>query len=142
MDNKLIAKASTTIQAPVAKVWDALVTPATIKQYMFGTTVASEFKKGSPITWKGEWQGRKYEDKGVILDLQPQRKLAYSHFSPLSGLPEKPENFHNITIELIDKGKQTLVALSQDNNANEKERDHSQKNWEMMLSGLKKVLES
>ena len=142
MDNKLIAKASTTIQAPVAKVWDALVTPATIKQYMFGTTVTSEFKKGSPIMWKGEWQGRKYEDKGVILDLQPQRKLAYSHFSPLSGLPEKPENFHNITIELVDKGKQTLVSLSQDNNANEKERDHSQKNWEMMLSGLKKVLES
>jgi uncharacterized protein YndB with AHSA1/START domain len=141
MDKKLIAKASTTIQAPVAKVWDALVTPATIKQYMFGTTVASEFKKGSPITWKGEWQGRKYEDKGVILDLQPQRKLAYSHFSPLSGLPEKPENFHNVTIELVDKGKQTLVSLSQDNNADEKDRDHSQKNWEMMLSGLKKLLE-
>ena len=141
MDKKLIAKASTTIQAPVAKVWDALVTPATIKQYMFGTTVSSDFKKGSPITWKGEWQGRKYEDKGVILDLQPQRKLVYSHFSPLSGLPEKPENFHNITIELVDKGKQTLVSLSQDNNADEKERDHSQKNWETMLSGLKKVLE-
>ena len=142
MDKKLVAKASTTIQAPAAKVWEALVTPATIKQYMFGTTVASDFKKGSPITWKGEWQGKKYEDKGVILDLQPKRKLAYSHFSPLSGLPEKPENFHNVTIELVDKGKQTLVSLSQDNNANEKERDHSQKNWEMMLSGLKKLLES
>ena len=142
MDRKLIAKASTTIQAPVSKVWDALVDPAMIKQYMFGTTVASDFKKGSPITWKGEWQGKKYEDKGVILDLQPQRKLAYSHFSPLSGLPEKPENFHNVTIELADKGKQTLVSLSQDNNADEKERDHSQKNWEMMLSGLKKLLES
>jgi uncharacterized protein YndB with AHSA1/START domain len=142
MDKKLVAKASTTIQAPVAKVWDALVTPATIKQYMFGTTVVSDFKKGSPITWKGEWQGKKYEDKGVILDLQPKRKLAYSHFSPLSGLPEKPENFHNVTIELVDKGKQTLVSLSQDNNADEKERDHSQKNWEMMLSGLKKLLES
>jgi len=142
MDKKLVAKASTTIQAPAAKVWEALVTPATIKQYMFGTTVVSDFKKGSPITWKGEWQGKKYEDKGVILDLQPKRKLSYSHFSPLSGLPEKPENFHNVTIELVDRGKQTLVSLSQDNNANEKERDHSQKNWELMLSGLKKVLES
>ena len=142
MDKKLVAKASTTIQAPAAKVWEALITPSIIKKYMFGTTVASDFKKGSPITWKGEWEGKKYEDKGVILDLQPQRKLAYSHYSPLSGQPEKPENFHNVTIELTDKGKQTLVALSQDNNANEKERDHSQKNWEMMLSGLKKVLES
>jgi uncharacterized protein YndB with AHSA1/START domain len=142
MDKKLVAKASTTIQAPVARVWDALVDPATIKQYMFGTNVVSDFKKGSPITFKGEWQGKKYEDKGVILDLQPQRKLAYSHYSPLAGLPDKPENYHNVTIELTDKGKQTLVALSQDNNADEKERDHSQKNWEMMLSGLKKLLES
>lgn len=142
MDKKLIAKASTTIQAPVAKVWGALVNPATIKQYMFGTNVVSDWKKGSPIAWKGEWEGKKYEDKGVILDVQPQRKLAYTHFSPLSGLPEKPENFHNVTIELTEKGKQTLVSLSQDNNANEKEREHSQKNWEMMLSGLKKLLES
>lgn len=142
MDKKLVAKASTTIQAPVAKVWDALVTPATIRQYMFGTTVASDFKKGSPITWKGEWQGKKYEDKGVILDLQPKKKLAYSHFSPLAGLPDKPENYHNVTIELADQGSKTGVTLSQDNNANEKERDHSQKNWEMMLSGLKKLLES
>jgi uncharacterized protein YndB with AHSA1/START domain len=142
MDKKLIAKASTTIQAPVAKVWDALVNPATIKQYMFGTNVVSDWKKGSPIVFKGEWQGRKYEDKGVILDLQPQRKLSYSHFSPLSGLPEKPENFHTVTIDLVDRGQQTLVALSQDNNADEKEREHSQKNWEMMLSGLKKLLET
>jgi uncharacterized protein YndB with AHSA1/START domain len=142
MDKKLIAKASTTIQAPVAKVWDALVNPATIKQYMFGTNVVSDWKKGSPIVFKGEWQGRKYEDKGVILDLQPQRKLSYSHFSPLSGLPEKPENFHTVTIDLVDRGQQTLVALSQDNNADEKEREHSQKNWEMMLSDLKKLLET
>src|SRR2546430_16016033 len=112
MDKKLIAKASTTIQAPVAKVWDALVTPATIKQYMFGTTVAADFKKGSPITGKGEWQGRKHEDKGVILHLQPRRELADSHFSPLPGLPEKPDNFHHITIELVDKGKQTVVPVS------------------------------
>jgi uncharacterized protein YndB with AHSA1/START domain len=142
MDKKLIAKASTTIHAPVAKVWDALINPATIKQYMFGTNVVSDWKKGSPIVFKGEWQGRKYEDKGVILDLQPQRKLSYSHFSPLSGLPEKPENFHTVTIDLVDRGRQTLVALSQDNNADEKEREHSQKNWETMLTGLKKLLET
>lgn len=29
-----VAKASTTIDAPVAKVWEALVNPATIRQYM------------------------------------------------------------------------------------------------------------
>ena len=142
MDQKLVAKASTTINAPVRKVWEALVNPTLIKQYMFGTNVVSDFKKGSPIIWKGEWEGRKYEDKGVILDAQPEKRFAYSHYSPLSGQPDKPENYHNVTIDLADQGSKTAVTLSQDNNADEKERAHSQKNWQMMLEGMKKLLES
>src|SRR5688572_26906917 len=141
MDNGLFARASTTISAPVARVWDALVNPRLIKEYMFGTNVVSDWKKGSPIVWKGEWQGRKYEDKGVILELQPERMLRYSHYSPLSGLPEKPENYHTVTIELKSKGAQTDVSLSQDNNPTEEARQHSEKNWEMMLASLKELLE-
>lgn len=141
MGRQLTAKASTTINASRAKVWDALVNPKTIKQYMFGTTVVSDWKKGSPITWKGEWQGKAYEDKGVILQIEPQRMIQYSHYSPLSGLPEKPENYHTVTIELSEKGAQTAVVLSQDNNPTEEARQHSEKNWGMMLAGLKKLLE-
>jgi uncharacterized protein YndB with AHSA1/START domain len=37
MDRTFIAKASATINTPKATVWDALVNPETIKQYMFGT---------------------------------------------------------------------------------------------------------
>jgi len=33
------------------------------------------------------------------------------------------------------------VSLSQDNNTTEQARDHSQKNWEVMLTGLKRLLE-
>jgi len=141
MDKKLIAKASTTINAPAARVWDALVNPKIIKQYMFGTNVVSDWKKGSPIVWKGEWQGKAYQDKGVILELQPERVIRYSHFSPLSGLPEKPENYHTVTIELSGQGAQTVISLSQDNNATEQAREHSEKNWGMMLGSLKKLLE-
>lgn len=141
MNDQFVAKASTRIDAPVARVWDALVNPAMIKQFMFGTTVVSDWKKGSPIGWKGEWQGRKYEDKGVILDIEPSRLLRYSHFSPLSGQPDVPANYHHVTIELSGKGPQTVVSLSQDNNASDEERQHSQKNWETMLAGLKKLLE-
>ena len=65
------------------KVWNALTNPDVIKQYMFGTGVVSEWKEGSPIVWKGEWQGRKYENKGVILKLKPERLIQYSHFSLL-----------------------------------------------------------
>ena len=142
MNDRYVAKAETTIDAPPAKVWDALVKPELIQKYMFGTTVATDWKVGSPITWKGEWEGKKYEDKGVILEVQPQKRLRYSHFSPLSGLPEKPENFHNVTIELAPDGKQTAVQLSQDNNPTEEGRKHSEKNWEKMLAGLKDLVES
>jgi len=142
MEKTFIAKASTTINAPKAKVWDALVNPEAIKQYMFGTNVVSDWREGSPIVWKGEWQGKGYEDKGVILRLQAQRMLQYSHFSPLSGLADVPENYHRVTIELSDEGTNTRISLAQDNNPTDQAREHSEKNWGMMLASLKKLLET
>jgi uncharacterized protein YndB with AHSA1/START domain len=141
MNKKLIAWASMTFNAPNSKVWDALVNPDAIKQYMFGTNVISDWREGSPIIWKGEWQGKSYEDKGVILQFKPGQKLQYSHFSPLSGVPDRPENYHTVTIELSAQGNQTLVSLAQNNNATEEERAHSEDNWGMMLAALKKFLE-
>lgn len=141
MDKNLIAKASININAPNERVWNALVNPEAVKQYMFGTNVVSSWREGSAITWKGEWQGKPYEDKGMILQLKPGRTLQYSHFSPLSGQPDKPENYHTVTIELSGEGNQTHVSLSQDKNSTEEERDHSQKNWEMMLTAMKAFLE-
>jgi uncharacterized protein YndB with AHSA1/START domain len=136
-----IARASIIIDARPEKVWDALVTPSAIKQYMFGTTVRSDWREGSPITWSGEWQGKPYEDKGVIRQLQPRRALQYTHFSPLAGLPDRPENYHTVTIQLSTEGERTRVSLTQDNNSNEEARSHSEKNWGMMLEGLKKLVE-
>jgi uncharacterized protein YndB with AHSA1/START domain len=141
MGKNLIAKAEIRINATTERVWNALVTPEAIKQYMFGTNVVSEWEEGSSITWKGEWQGRPYEDKGVILKFQPRRTIQYSHFSPLSGLPDKPENYHTVTIDLSAEGSQTHVSLTQDNNATEEARAHSEKNWGMMLAAMKKFLE-
>ena len=141
MDKNHIAKASVSINASTEKVWDALVDPQAIKQYMFGTNVLSDWKEGSPIVWKGEWQGKAYEDKGKILQLKPGRTIQYSHFSPLSGVPDKPENYHTVTIKLSGNGNQTDITLTQDNNATEEERTESEKNWGMMLAELKKFLE-
>lgn len=135
-----VAKASTTINAPAERVWEALVDPEKIKQYMFGTTVSSEWKEGSPITWKGEWQGKPYEDKGRIVRMTPQRVLQYTHYSPGSGEPDVPESYHTVTIELSENGN-TTVSLSQDHNKTDEARQHSEENWKMMLEGLKKLVE-
>ena len=136
-----VAKAETTIDVTSDKVWEALTNPGLIKKYMFGTTVTSDWKEGSKIVWKGEWEGRYYEDKGKILRLEFKRRLQYSHFSPNSGLDDRPENYHIVTIDLTEKDEQTSVTLIQDNNADEKTKEHSEKNWKMMLGSLKKLLE-
>lgn len=138
---RLVAKASVRIKASNDKVWRALVNPELIRQYMFGTEVVSDWKEGNPIIWKGIWNGKSYEDKGIILKYEMKKTLEFSHFSPLTGIPDIPENYHTVTYRLKDEGDYTLVSLSQDNNATEKDREHSQKNWEMLLDSLKKLLE-
>jgi len=141
VDKPAVAEVQTTIDAPVARVWQALITPEDIKRYMFGATVVSDWKEGSPISWKGEWQGKRFEDKGQILRMDPERQLRYSHWSPLSSQPDQPENYHTVTIDLGEEQGRTRVRLTQDNNPSEEARAHSEKNWRTMLDGLKKLLE-
>lgn len=59
-----------TIDAPASEVWSALITPETIKQYFFGSEVETDWEEGSPITFRGEYEGKHYEDKGEIRDVE------------------------------------------------------------------------
>lgn len=142
MNDTFTATATTTINAPVSKVWQALVNPEIIKQYLFNTDVISEWKVGSPIRYRGEWQGKAFEDKGQILEIEPERVLKSTHWSPLSGVPDTPENYHTVTYTLAEKGDRTEVAITQDNNATEEEKAHSEKNWQTVLQGMKELLEA
>ncbi len=135
------ANAAIAITASKNEVWAALITPSAIKQYMFGADVESTWHEGSDITWKGEFNGKRYEDKGVILKLEPEKMLRYSHFSPLSGKPDEPDNYHVVTIMLADGADRTEVSLTQDNNDDEESRLESEKNWNTMLEGLKAYVE-
>jgi len=142
MDKKFTAKATTTINAPASKVWQALVNPEIIKQYLFDTDVISDWREGSPILYKGQWEGKAFEDKGKILEIEPEKTLKSTHWSPLSGVPDSPENYHTVTYTLSAKGENTEVTITQDNNATEDEKAHSEKNWQTVLEGMKKLLES
>jgi uncharacterized protein YndB with AHSA1/START domain len=141
MNDKYVAKAKTTIHAPISKVWQALVNPEIIKQYLFNTDVISDWKVGSPVTYKGEWEGKAFEDKGEILEIEPEKVLKSTHWSPLSGVPDIPENYHTVTYTLSDRGDSTEVTITQDNNATEQEQAHSEKNWKTVLEGMKSLLE-
>ncbi len=136
------AVSTVAIHAPKAKVWDALTDPAKVKQYMHGTNLTTDWKVGSPITWDGEWKGKSYVDKGTVLEVDPQKLLKYTHWSPMGGSADKPENYHVVTCELAEAGGTTVLTLTQDNNATEAAADAMAKdNWAPMLEGLRKTAE-
>jgi uncharacterized protein YndB with AHSA1/START domain len=133
---------SVVINAPRAKVWDALTNPAKVKQYMHGTNLSTDWVVGSPITWRGEWKGQSYADKGTVLAFEPERLLSYTHWSPMGGSEDAPENYHTVTDELAEDGGKTTLTLTQDNNATQAEADSmAENNWGPMLQALKETAE-
>ena len=141
MDNKLIARATTTINASASRVWEALINPKLIKQYLFGAEVISDWKEGSPIIYKGIYEGKTYEDKGSVLKVEPEKLLLITHWSPLSGSPDTPENYHKVSYELAVENGNTQLTITQDNNSSEEEQEQNAKFWKMVLDGMKKLLE-
>ena len=141
MDKGLVAQAQVSIEAPPKRVWEALTIPSMIKKYFFDSDIVTNWKVGSPILYRGEWEGKAYEDRGTALEIEPERSLVVTHWSPLSGSADSPENYHIVRYELEGNGSRTSVTIRQDNNASEAEVRDSEKNWPMMLSGLKALLE-
>ena len=141
MNETYLAKASISIDAPTSKVWDALTKPELIKQYLFGTEVTTDWQVGSSITYKGVWEGKAYEDKGKVLQVEPEKLLVSTFWSALSGLPDIPENYQTVRYELSSENGGTRLTLTQDNNDSEEGAKHSEQNWNMVLEGLKKLLE-
>lgn len=141
MNINLTARVEITINAPLVKVWEALTSPRLIKEYLFGTDVVTDWKIGSPIIWKGVWQGKAYQDKGKILQVVPNKLLETTYWSGMAGLADIPENYKKVTYELMEIGDNTKLTLTQDNNVTEEDKNHSEQNWKMVLDGLKKLLE-
>ena len=137
-----IAVAEAEIDASPDQVWTALTDPEQIEKYMFGSKVETDWKPGHRIVWKGEYDGKRYEDHGQILEVDPGHRLKLTHFSPLSGAEDAPENYHTIVYELEPVADRTRIRLSQDNNSTEQQADQSKSTWEKMLSGLKEVVEN
>jgi uncharacterized protein YndB with AHSA1/START domain len=141
------AQVSNEIHATPHEVWKALTTPSLLKRYFMGADVESDFKVGSPITFRGNFKGKSYQDKGEIKAATQDKRLEFSHFSPLSGQPDQPENYHLVSIDLSPSEDATRVTLTQSNlqggpkASDAKMRAEFEKNWMAVLAGLKKVVE-
>lgn len=141
MTENHVATSVTTIDAAPDRVWEVITDPAAVKEFMFGATLQTDWKVGSPITWQGEWEGKPFQDKGRIVAVEPGRKLVYTHFSPLSGQADQPENYHTLEWTLEDQGGATKLSLSQDNNPSEEAAAHSKGMWDKLVADVKALAE-
>ncbi len=130
-----------TIHAPIEKVWDSLTNPEVVKQYFFGSQLVTTWHPNTPIIFKGEYEGKAYEDKGTVLKFVPLEMLEYDYYSSWSDLEDRPENYQIITYRVKSKGQNTVLTISQRNiDALEKKVD-SAKNWKGLMLTLKKMME-
>jgi uncharacterized protein YndB with AHSA1/START domain len=137
-----VAHAETEISASPQQVWDALIDPEAISSFMFGAKVDTDWEEGSPITWTGEYDGKPFQDKGEILELRPNERLRMTHFSPLSGDDDVPENYHTLDYRLQSRGDTTLLTLDQDGNTSAEQAEQFAANWQAMLDQVKEYVEA
>ena len=135
------AQVKMTIQAPIDTVWKALTDAAEVKKYFFGTDLYTTWEVGTPVLFKGEWEGKPYEDKGTVLHFAPNEKLSYDYYSGFSGLEDVPENYQTITYEVKATDNGTLLTITQSNVKDEETKAHSETNWQGVLNELKKLVE-
>jgi uncharacterized protein YndB with AHSA1/START domain len=141
MERRHVSRASIAIDASSAEVWDALVNPATAREYFFGAKVDSDWQEGSPITFTGEFNGNSYHEKGTILQCRPEQLLQYSHWSDLEPLPDLPENYRNWTFRIESVSPGVVLSVTEDNIPDETKRARSDEFWSGVLATIKKIVE-
>lgn len=125
---------------PLEKVWDGMTNPVLIKQYFFGTDLDTSWKVGEPIYFRGIWDGVAYEDKGTVLEFEALKRLTYNYWSSMSGTPDVPENYSEITYEVAEKDGGTLLSITQTNIESEEKKAHSEQSWAGMMQEMEKLL--
>jgi uncharacterized protein YndB with AHSA1/START domain len=141
MTEKYVAISTIAIQAPPSRVWSVITDPESVGELFFGSEVITDWTVGGPIIWRGEWEGKPFEDKGEVIAFEPGRRLETTHFSPLTGQPDVPENYHTLTWTLEPAGTQTVLTLMQDNNDSPAAAEHSKGMWDMLVATVKDIAE-
>ena len=138
------------INAPAAKVWDALVNPEITRQYMYGCDAISDWKVDSPLLWKGSYEGKEMVFvKGKIVIIEPNNVLKFTVIDPNAPYPDIPENYLNVTYELNEDNGATILKVTQDGFEGaadgEKRYEHGNnkgEGWNPILVQIKKLVEA
>jgi uncharacterized protein YndB with AHSA1/START domain len=149
MEEKYISN-EISISASPDKVWAVLTKPEFTKIYMFGCETVTDWKVGSNLLWKGEWEGKEMVFvKGTILNLIPNKSLVYTVFDPNNAtLKDVPENYLTVSYELTEGNGHTKLSVRQGdyNRVGQGEKRYNEsynggEGWNPILVQIKKISE-
>jgi len=91
-----------------------LTVPDLVKQWQYGADLLTTWEPGAAITFRNEWNGQVFEQKGTVLEFIPVSRLRYSLFFPRADLQEDPEQSFYMTYELTEGDGITSVLFRQE----------------------------
>jgi uncharacterized protein YndB with AHSA1/START domain len=141
MKRELKLVISIDIKARPEDIWFALTDEEMVANFFWGAQIDSDWEKDSLITFSGSSDGIAYEDKGIILEIEPAKKLKYSYWSSLTEVWCDPDDFSIVTYDIEKKYNSCTLNVTQEGFVDEYARDEARKYWEEILAGIKKLLE-
>lgn len=142
MNKNLIVSKTVQINSPRETVWRVLTQPEYVKQYLYGAELLTDWQVGSPVIFRGEFEGYAWQDKGTVLAWEPPAQLAYSYYSGSCGLDDRPEHYAKVTCELGEMAGATVLSVRQQGYPSEESRNSSDAGWDGVLAQIKALAEA
>ena len=142
-DGKIVNK-TIRINAPTSKVWDALTNPGLMKKWMSETeiNIFTDWKVGNPFVIRGRLHGINFENRGTVLQFEPEKILQYNHLSSLSRLPDQLQNYSILEFRLAPIDAGTSLTFTASNFPTESIYKHFAFYWNVTLEILKRMIEA
>ncbi|NOU18052.1 MAG: SRPBCC domain-containing protein [Bacteroidales bacterium] len=130
------------LNAPVNKIWDALTKPELVKQWQYGSDLITDWKVGSGIRFRSEWEGQIFEQWGKILEVTPYKLIRYSLFAPRPDLEDIPANNFVMNYILTEEKNSIRLDIVQEDSRPGAVQEAPQGEENPVMGALKALIES
>ncbi|PJJ09217.1 activator of Hsp90 ATPase-like protein [Flavobacterium sp. 1] len=138
----ITSKSTILINATKQKVWDALTKPELVKKWQYGSDLLTDWKVGSEIRFRVEWDNKVFEQWGKILEVIPNELIKYSLFFPRPDLEDKEENYFIMSYFISESENAVqLEIIKEDNRPGAVEEKESTEENPVLIA-LKEIIES
>jgi uncharacterized protein YndB with AHSA1/START domain len=124
---------------------ETLTQPELMKRWMADSeteiNIITDWKVGNPFIIRGTLHRVKFENKGTVLQFEPEKIIQYNHLSSISRLPDIPESYTILEFRLTPVNSHTQLTFTASNFPTETIYKHFRFYWNVTLELLKRMVE-